>query len=290
MEYRCDALLEWSDWTSGREERARAIAAALRRLVGSRFWLGNLHLITSASSGPPILAALLSSGITTLPERNGSPRRAICRRIIPWIKPTGRLLTLRPDEDAMPAFVGEAVKLAGHAAQPSGGGYIGLDLETWIAPYYRGDETADWAAAGDMLAYALEMYDAPNCYVLHPTIQDHLPPSESMREGFLAGSSSRATPSIVCIDSWNQWAAPKYRQPDAEARWMAQNAMLRARCRLKKRILRPPSERPDWNPSRNKPWYADEAVHLFGFDLRPLLSMPAEPAKLDEVCATIAAL
>lgn len=280
MEFRYDALLEWSDWTSGRDEHARAIAAALRRLVGSRFRLLNVHLITSTSSGPAIIAALRDAGLSG----------EVCRRIVPWLKPTMGLLALRPDGEAMPQFIRDAVRLSEYAGQDSYDRRVGIDLETWIGPYYRGDATADWRVAGDKIADALRVHSVDSCYVLHPTIQDHLPPSESMREGFLAGSTSRATPSIVCIDAWNQWAAPKYRQPDAEARWMAQNARLRARCRLKKRILRPPSERPDWNPSRNKPWYADEAEHLFGLDLRPLLSFPAAPEKLDEACATIAAL
>lgn len=279
MSYRFDALIEWSDWTSGREQHARAIAAALSSLVGSSVRLRNLHLITSASSGPAILEALRRAGA------GGSP---LCRRIVPWLKPTMGLLALRPDGEAMPQFIRDAVRLSEYAGQDSYDRRVGIDLETWIAPYYRGDATADWRVAGDRLAAALREHALDSCYVLHPTIQDHLPTSESIRAGFFAGSESRATRGLVGIDAWGQWARAKHPQPDAEARWTAQNGALRIRVRLEKRIVRPITERNDWTPATNQPWYADDVVDLLGRDEQQLLSFPSDAGKLAQVCATMA--
>ncbi|GJQ40274.1 MAG: hypothetical protein JETCAE02_26860 [Anaerolineaceae bacterium] len=279
MSYRFDALIEWSDWTSGREEHAQAIAAALRSLVGSSVRLRNLHLITSASSGPAILEALRDAGA------GGSP---LCRHIVPWLKPTMGLLALRPDGDAMSEFIREANILAGYAGQDSYDRRVGLDLETWISPYYRGDATADWKIAGDRIADSLRVHSVDSCYVLHPTIQDHLPTSESIRAGFFAGSESRATRGLVGIDTWGQWARAKHPQPDAEARWTAQNGALRIRVRHEKRIVRPITERNDWTPAMNQPWYADDVYTLLCRDEMQLLSLPADPEKLAQVCATMA--
>lgn len=277
MELRFDALLEWSDWTSGRDEHAQAVASALRRLVGSRFRLRNVHLITSTSSGPAIIAALRDAGLSG----------EACRRIVPWLKPTMGLLSLRPDGDAMHEFVAAAVRLAEVAGHDAHDRRIGLDLETWIAPYYRGDETADWRVAGNHLYDAITRHDVVSCAVLHPTIQDHLPPSGDIRAGFFSGSSSRATRELYCYDPWGQWSHPKYRQPEAEAAWVAQNVLLRIRVRGAKRIVRPVSERESWTPSKHKPWYADEAGILCDADDPTLLSLPADATKLDEVCAAM---
>ncbi len=288
MTYRFDVLIEWSDWTAGREEHARSIAGALRRLVGSRFKLRNLHLITSASSGPAVLDALRTVGVGPAVD-GGASESQTCRRIVPWLKPTGGLLSLRPDGEAMPEFVRVAVNLASLAGQGSDVRF-GLDLETWLAPYYTGAEDADWRTAGDNLASALDESDVDGCFVLQPTIQDHLPLSEDIRAGFFGGTDYRATRGLICIDPWDQWSRAKNPQPESWARWTTQNRELGVRDRLQKRMVRPVSERADWKPSQSNPWYADEAITLCESRERQLFSLPADPAKLDEACATMAEL